>query len=276
MLSIAPVFAMVSPVVVIARHRAVVERLHLGTLPGVKAFSGELVKNHRGRRDILRIRTTDERGRELTLFLKRNWRPYKKDGLRSLLRRRAVWSASREEWNNALALQQAGLQTAPLVAYGEECGPAWEKFSFILTAAADGDRTVQDILRESHNGAGRRRVLDALALEVEKMHAAGLAWPDLFTRHLFVNETAVPPQFCLIDTARLEARRPLSRRQRARDLAALHVTAPLHLVTPRERLRFALVYAGAEVRALLPFIARRAKRLLKRRKFRDFCASLNH
>jgi len=259
--------------VIIGRHRAVLERLHLSTVAEVKAFSGPLVKNHRGHRDILRIVTTDDDGRPLTLFLKRNWKPYKKDGLISLLRYGRVWSVSRQEWANGLALQRAGLRTAPLVAYGEECGPAWEKFSFILTEAADGRHTVGDFLRDCHDAARRRTVLDALAVEIRKMHAAGLASPDLFTRHLFVEDDAHPPRFCLIDMARLDARRSLSMRHRARDLTALHVTAPLRLATSRERLRFARMYAGRDARALLKWIGRLARRLLKRRKFRGFFAS---
>lgn len=259
--------------VVIGRHRAVLERLHLGTVAEVKAFSGPLVKNHRGHRDILRIGTTDDEGKPLTLFLKRNWKPYKKDGLISLLRHRCVWSVSRQEWVNSLALEQAGLRTAPLVAYGEECGPVWENFSFILTEAADGRHTVRDFLRDCHDAARRRTVLDALAVEIGKMHAAGLASPDLFTRHLFVDDNTTPPRFCLIDMARLDARRSLSPRQRARDLAALHVTTPLRFATSRERLRFVRIYAGRDARVLLKWIGRRTRRLLERRKFRDLFAT---
>lgn len=261
---------MLPSMVVIAQHRAVVGRLRLETLAGVKAFTGELVKNHRGRRDILRIRTTDESGSELTLFLKRNWKPYRKDGLLSLLRRRTVWSLSRQEWQNCLALQRAGLKTAALVAYGEECGPAWERFSFILTAAAAGQRTLRDFLRDCGDAGRRRKVVDALAREIRKMHDAGLASPDLFTRHLFVDEAATPPRFCLIDMARLDARQSLTSRQRARDLAALHLTAPLRFAAARERLRFLRLYAGGGGRALVTLITKRATRLLKRSKYRDF------
>lgn len=259
--------------VVIAKHRAVVERLKLARLADVKVFSGDLVKDHRGRRDIFRIRTTNDSGRELVLFLKRNWKPYKKDGLASLVRRGKVRSISRQEWENSEALQRAGLNTAALVAYGEECGPLWEKFSFILTEAASGSRTVQDFLKECRDSKLRRRVFDELARTIRRMHDAGLASPDLFTRHLFVDDTTTPPKFCYIDMARLDAGKPLSDRTRARDLAALHVTAPLRFVSARERLRFLKIYAGAQTRAMAKLVRRRAAHLLQRRKFRDFMAA---
>ncbi len=258
--------------VVIAKHRALVERLNLATLAGVKAFTGDLVKDHRGRRDIFRIRATDDQGRELLLYLKRNWKPYKKDGLASVLKRGSVWSIAREEWENMMNLQKAGLKTCALVAYGEDRGPLWEKFSFILTEGATGNRTVQAFLRECRDSSLRRNVFDALALEIRKMHAAGLATPDLFTRHIFVDERAATTEFCLIDMARMDSGKPVSIRTRARDLAALHVTAPLRFVSTRERLRFLRVYSGSVNRGLRRLILQRAGHLLGRRKFNDFAA----
>ncbi len=255
-------------VLVIARYQEVLRRLGLDTLAGVKSFRGELVKNHKGRRDIQRLTTTDK-GQPLVLFLKRNWQPYKKDGLHSLLTRGTVWSQSRVEHENSQALQRAGLNVAEPVAFGEECGPLWEKFSFILTAAARGEMTLEEFLRTQPGHAERRRVLTALAGQIRQMHDAGLASPDLFTRHIFLTR-GPEPKFCLIDMARLDRRPQLSATLRARDLAALHVTAPLRFVSVRERLRFLKTYGDAA--ALLPLIQQRAEHLLPRRKFADFSA----
>jgi tRNA A-37 threonylcarbamoyl transferase component Bud32 len=257
-------------VIVAAKHQALLEKLGLSTLDGVKAFQGDLVKDHKGRRDIFRIKTSTDDGRPLVLFLKRSWSPYKKDGLASLLRRGKVWSISRREWENSKLLSAAGLKTAELVAYGEDCGTLWEKFSFILTEGANGALTVEQFLRECRDHARRRRVFDALARHIRRMHDAGLATPDLFTRHLFVDDRAEPPQFCLIDMARLDRGKPLPARLRARDLAALNITAPLCFVSTRERLRFLRVYAGRRDKPLARQIRRRVEYLLQRRKFRRF------
>lgn len=284
-------------VVVIARHRELLEQLGLATPEQVKVFGAganpvasnvghpqtgpgaapalpscriELLKDHRGRRDIHRIEARQPNGSPLVLFLKRTWRPYKKDGLHSLLRRGRVWSVARQEWENALALQQAGRRTAELVAYGQECAWGWEKFSFLLTEAAVGTQTVEQFLRACREPQTRRRVLDALAAEVRKLHQAGLATPDLFTRHIFVSADSDPPGFCFIDLARLDRRRRVSSRLAARDLAALNVTAPLRHVTLRERLRFLRVYAGGADRPLRKRVEARTRRLLRRRRFQDF------
>ena len=253
---------------VIAQHHALLCQLGLDTMEGVKRFNGELIKNHKGRRDIFRLRApVGPDGRQHVFFLKRNWQPYKKDGLHSLLTRGAVWSQSRVEWENSLALQRAGLTVAEPVAFGEECGPLWEKFSFIITAAARGEMTLQEFLSTSTDHAERRRVFDALARQIRRMHDAGLASPDLFTRHIFLARE-LEPKFCLIDMARLDRQRPLSARRRARDLAALHVTAPRRFVSARDRLRFMKKYDGD--RALIRLVQQRARHLLQRKKFADY------
>ncbi len=230
----------------ISKHRTALEALGLTTLDDMKRYRGELVKDHHGRRDILRIKLPDT-----TLYLKRNWHPYKKDGLHSLLQHGAVWSIAKQEWENSRALQAAGMHTAGLVAYGEDCGPLWERFSFIITEAAPGRP-----LNESFQTVSP----EALAREIRKMHDAGLFTPDLFARHIWVDGD----RFTLIDMARLDDG------PAARDLAALNVTAPLRLVSTRQRIRFLKAY-GAE--HLLPQIKARVRYLLKkRRKFADFSA----
>jgi tRNA A-37 threonylcarbamoyl transferase component Bud32 len=249
---------------------AALEKLGLTNMDGVKSYRGKVIKNHKGSRDVLRIPVTDLNGHARTLYLKRTWKSYKKDGLFSLLQHGRVWSVSRREWENSKTLNAAGLKTADLIAFGEECGPLWEKFSYILTAEAAGTQTLGHFLQSCPDPAQRRRVLDALALEIRKMHDAGLASPDLFTRHIFVNDAPAAPTFCLIDMARLDRRRSLSTALCARDLAALNITAPLRHMSGRERLRFLTRYSAQSARTLLPLIHVRVNHLLRRRKFRDY------
>jgi len=261
--------------VVIARHESLLRQLGLATLEQVRQFQGapdELVKNHRGRRDIFRLRATGADGLERVLYLKRNLKPYRKDGRASLFRRGQVWSLSRQEWENSIRIEAAGLHVAALVAYGEKCGWFTESFSYLITEAATGRQTVEEFLHECREPALRRRVFDALARVIRKFHEAGLASPDLFTRHIFVDPAAAEPAFCFIDMARLDQGPTLSPAQRARDLAALNATAPMRDVSTRERVRFLQVYTAARRvdRGLVRRITQRVQHLLKRRKFRNF------
>ena len=258
--------------VVIAKHQPLLARLGLTTLEQFQRFEAETVERVAGKRDVLRLRTTDEAGRDLVLFLKRHWQSHKKDGLVSLLRRGRVGSVARSEWENAQAMQNAGFKTAAMVAYAEDCGLFWERFSCLLTEAASGSQTIGEFLRECRDRAVRRRIFDALAREVRRMHEAGLSMPDLFTRHIFFDAGAPTPEFCFIDMARLERSRPVSRRARVRALAALHISAPLRSVTLRERWRFLRLYAGRVDRRLVRSIEARTRSLLQRKKYRDFLA----
>jgi hypothetical protein len=184
-----------------------------------------------------------------------------------------VWSASRVEWDNSEAVARAGFPTAELVAYGEEVGPLRARFSFILTRAARGSQTLFDFLKDSHDPAERRRVLLELAGRVRQMHAAGLYYPDLFSRHAFIDTAVSPPALSLIDVARLDRRRGLIDAMRARDLAALNASVPVRFASATERLRFLREYAGparADRRRLVGLIRKRMEHLLTRSKFRDF------
>lgn len=255
---------------VIAKHDEILRQLRLTSLEQIKNFQGELVKDHRGRRDILRIKVSALNSQPLVFFLKRNWRPYRKDGLKSLLRHGRVWSSARQEWENSKALEEAGLRAARLVAFGEDCGLLWEQFSFLITEAAEGGQTIEQFSATCRDREPRRQVIDGLAREIRHLHDAGLAAPDLFTRHIFVDTAGAAPKFCFIDMARLDRVKKLSHRRRARDLAALNITAALRWVSAKERLYFLKKYAGQIDRQFLKLIRRRFDRLARRRKFQDF------
>jgi hypothetical protein len=257
-----------SGVIVIEKYGPVLARLGLRTLEEFKNYEADVIQPDR--REVLRIEATDEDGRKLLFFMKRNWRSSKKNGLMSLLRRGRVWSLAREEWENFKTMQCAGLRTAALVAYAEECGPLWEKFSCLVTEAAIGPDNLEAFLQQTPSPGPRRRIFDALAREVRRMHEAGVATPDFWSRHIFFDATASQPVFCFIDLARLDVGQPLSRHARVRALASLNVSAPMRLVSLRERLRFLRLYAGRPDRKLVGEIKQRTERLLERNKYPEF------
>ena len=257
--------------VTIERHHTLLEKLGLSTLSGVKSFQGEMIEQAAGRRDVQRIKTTDESGGELVMYLKRQWRSDRKQALLSLLKRGRLWSVARVEWENARTLQAAGFHTAARVACGDEISLLGERFSFLLTEAAAGPVTLDQFIRVCDDPARRRKVFDKLAQQLRQLHQRGLSMPDLFARHIFFAPEAEPVEFCFIDVARLERSRGFSIKQRARALAALNVTAPLRFVSARERVRFLRVYAGdEELRRLVAGIACRTTRMLKRKRYHDF------
>lgn len=255
----------------IERNQALLERIGLATLEGVKSFRGEVIESVAGKRDVQRIHATDEAGRPLVMYLKRHWRSDRKEALLSLLKHGRVWSVARVEWENARILQRAGFHTAELVACGDEMTLLGERFSFLLTEAARGPVTLGQFNQDCRDRTLRRKVFDALALELRRLHDVGLSMPDLFSRHVFFDPAADPLEFSFIDVARLDRRRHLPNIHRARGLAALNVTSPLRFVSTRERVRFLRVYAGnGPLRSFVTQIEARTTRLLERKKYRSF------
>lgn len=259
--------------IAIAKYHDVLKKLGLETFDAMMQAEGELVANHRGRREILKISPPGTP----TLFLKRVFRAKKKDGLKSFLKRGAVFSSSKEEWENLTALRGAGFKIPELVAYGEECAFFWEKRSFILTQQVAARETLEDFLRDCPVQSERWRVLAALADEIRRLHATAFSLPDLFARHIFVDRSRPSPEFYFIDLARLNRSKHPSVRRRAHDLAALCNSAPLRLCSIRERLRFLCNYSRQDRRALLLRIEKRMRHLAKRRSNRnDFSSVPNH
>jgi hypothetical protein len=252
-------------------YKQTLAELGLTSLDRIKTCRGEPVTRHGDRREVIRL--TADGNPPVTFFLKRSWHAHLKDGLASILRRGRVWSAARVEWDNSEAVARAGFPTAELVAYGEEIGPLKARFSFILTRSARGSQTLFDFLTTCHDPAERRRVLSELATRVRQMHAAGLYYPDLFSRHVFIDTSVSPPALSLIDVARLDRRKGGSDAMRARDVAALNASVPVRYASATERLRFLREYTGAgraDRRRFVGLIRKRMQHLLTRSKFRDF------
>lgn len=191
---------------VVAQHQEALRQLGLDTLEGVKRYTGDLIKNHKGQRDIQRIRTAAN-GHPLVLF-KRNWKPYKKDGFSSLLTRGVVWSQSRTEWENLLALQKAGLSVAGPGGLRRGVRPALGK---VLIHSHRLGRGRNDSRRVSKELSGRRGTEDGFhgAGADHSPDARRLINSDPFTRHLFLTRGPVP-KFCLIDMALMDRKARLS------------------------------------------------------------------
>lgn len=247
------------------RYLRLLQQLDLVGIDRVKAARGEIVKDQRGKRDVIRLVAGDS-----VFFLKRVWKPKFKHGLQALLTRGRVRSQCGIEWDNLRLLRQHRIRTPELVAYGEEIVNLRERFSFILTRAAPGEMDLRDFVEQEHDPERRRRVLEALVQGVRRFHDAGFATPDLFARHLFIEWRGEQPRFTMIDLQRLDRRRRIGDRLRARDLAALNSSLPNHLVSPAERLRFLEMYRGRRDRAFFSRVRRRMEHLLVRNKRLNF------
>lgn len=251
--------------VVRKRYKPVLAELGLTDLAGVEAAEGALVKDQRGKRDVLRLTA---RGR--VYFLKRIRRTKAIQTLETLLTRRRLRSLAGIEWDNLVLLRRHRIRVAEPIAFGERIRFLRERFSFILVGAAPGEIDLRDFVEQETDPTRRRLVLDELAAMARRLHDAGFATPDLFARHLFIQWRNGRPRFTLIDMARLDRSRRINRTLRARDLAGLNSSLPHHLVSPADRLRFLHRYCGCRDHDMLLAVRRRMEHLLRRNKRLDF------
>jgi heptose I phosphotransferase len=106
--------------------------------------------------------------------------------------------------------------------------------------AASGTRVSSD----TPSTAPRRAVAVAVGRAVRRLHDAGFSFPDLYGKHLFLqNLDGKEPRVVLIDPQRLRRRAPW---RRARDLAALSVSTRPQGASRTDRLRVLLAYLGTD------------------------------
>jgi len=242
---------------------------------------GEVVNGHHGR-EVVRMELNGEGGPR-TVFLKRFGPVDRKDALKDLLCFRRVRTKALAEFDMLCAFAEAALAVPGALACGERHLMGRDRASFLMVEGLASGRPLDEVLSGLSDSGRRRRLISSLAVFVRRMHNAGLTHADLFAKHLFVEESRVGTwSVAVIDLQRAERRSSLSRRRRGRDLAALLVSLPPDVTTPRERLTFLLEYLQKSRldrkdrafvrRAVLP----RARKFSRRTVYRSWQPILEH
>jgi hypothetical protein len=194
-----------------------------------------------------------------------------------------VWKASRRagrltspllhEWAMLWTARERGIVVPEPVAVGVKRGALLPRTDFLVTDLLPG--TSLDRLAERLDAIpvrGRHAIAAAAGRAVAGLHAAGIAFPGLFAKHLFLERDAAGAwRAGFLDlTSAYESRRP-SRRERARDVAAIAASLPFRAPASL-RLRFLRAYLGNAGRDDLRRFWRDAHdgalRLLRLRRFR--------
>ena len=247
-------------------YRTLLERGGLATFDALfAAGEAERVDGHH-LRSVSRLHIPDADGAEVVVYLKRQWRPNARRSWRDLLRPTWPMPAAEREWTNAMRLVRAAIPVAARVAWGrsddggrprtlvvfrEVAGPS-------LAAWLHGARQIPPAPRL------RRAVAKAVGRAVRALHDAGFSFPDLYGKHLYLeNLESGRPRGVLIDVQRL---RRATAARKAKDLAALLVSTGGLGASRSDRLRVLASYRGqrnldAAGRALIGRIARAAARM---------------
>ncbi len=179
---------------------------------------------------------------------------------------RAWW-----EYRVSLELAQRCISAVRAVAFAEWMRGPYEVRSAVLFERAAGDAFdrvwpgIRDGRAPLTRGRPRHELVRALARFVSAFHQTGLCHRDLYLCHVFADLDPAaqrPPQFMLIDLARLH--RPRWRRLRwiVKDLAQLDCSAQQIGATRADRLRFLTAYLGLELNS--PRVRYYARRIVRK------------
>jgi hypothetical protein len=235
------------------------------------AADRHIIDGHRSR-SVSRLELRDEAGRPVVVYVKRQWGRGAKRPWRDLLRFRWPELPARREWRSALSLRAAGIAVAEPVAFGCREGRGGPR-TLLVCREVDGP-SLAALLPRLPPGASsgptaraRHQVARALGAAVRRLHDAGFSLPDLYAKHIYIEEPESPePRVVFIDPQRL--RRFTPGRARA-DLAALLATTMEPPACRGDHYRVLAAYMGtarltAEARALVGPILARAMRIAGR------------
>ncbi|MFH0963263.1 MAG: lipopolysaccharide kinase InaA family protein [Planctomycetota bacterium] len=197
--------------------------------------------------------------RSVPLYLKRHEGQTLGQVLAELLRTGRIESPGLHEAANIQLLRSRGIAAPIVVAAGEELKPFWTRRSFLLTAALEGARPLDDFFREKSAQAPRlkTKIIDHLARLARHLHASGFHHQDFYLNHVFIRPDE-KPELILIDLQRMYRRRRLRRRWIIKDLGQLNYSADRAELSRADRLRFFKTYLNAS------YLSRADKRFLTR------------
>jgi tRNA A-37 threonylcarbamoyl transferase component Bud32 len=170
--------------------------------------------------------------------------------------------------------QEAGIHCPEWIAFGQ----TRKGQAFVLVAALDPCVDLRTWLTKSSTSTGRSRELAiVLGRKLAQIHNAGFVHPDLYAKHVLVDEES--GDFCFLDWQRSQRSPQVNWNQRYRDLAALHATLPEDATLSKDRTTCLFAYlretrkqnafAVPTLRVAAEGIQKQAAQLLKRRHVRQ-------
>jgi tRNA A-37 threonylcarbamoyl transferase component Bud32 len=266
---------MPSTILINPRYERLVRKHGLHDFERVMAWQGGYKVGKHAKRDVEQIEI-EEDGQKVALFVKREWQTYLKDRIRNWVDGLGWGTKSRREWHVLRAMAEARVGCAEPVILAERSG--FRPQAYLVLREIAGATLLNPFLARHRAGmtvCQRRQLAEHLGGEVARLHAAGIDHPDLFSKHILLNDYKAGelPQVWFIDMQRSSARRVVSRGQRVQDLASLDATVPPSLATRTDRLTFLHSYLRGSSTALsaarlVRAIGHRSRKLQTRRKIR--------
>ena len=222
-----------------------------------------LVDGHQ-ERSVSRVELRAAGGEPVVIYLKRRWGRAAGRSWTDLLRLKWPACATAREWSNIQRLAAAGIPVADPVAWGRAAGPEGPR-TLLAVREVRGLSLASwlDRLTPGGDEPGPHSVAQvavAVGKAVRRLHDAGYSFPDLYAKHVFLEDTGTGvPRIVFIDPARL---RRLTRRRAAADWAALLATTETPALTHEDYLLALRLYFGEDAPPeILEQFARCVKRI---------------
>lgn len=247
-------------------YRALLEANGLATFDALfAAGEREKVDGHR-LRSVSRLEI-GEADRAIVIYIKRRWGEAATASWRDLIRLRWPMVPVHYEWKSALQLLAANIPVSRPVVWGV-CADGASPRALIAFREVEGPSLAAwlhrspSTARSGRAARNRHAIATTLGETVRRLHDVGFSFPDLYTKHLYLEDGDGPaPHVVLIDVQRLRMLLPW---RRAKDLAALYVSAQVPEVTRTDRLRVLRAYlrgkrvTGRTARSLMARVERAA------------------
>jgi len=226
-------------------YRALLQTFGLATFDALFEAGADNHVNGHHCRSVSRLEL-GEGDRKVVIYVKRQWGEAATASWRDLVRFRRPMVPAKREWQNTTRLVRAGIPVAAPVAWGKRTA-ADERRTLIAFCEVQGPSLAAWLHGARANPPPprlRRAVAQAVGRAVRALHDSGFSFPDLYGKHLYLeNLEAGWPRVVLIDIQRLQ-RRTFGRMQK--DLAALLVSTAALGVSRTDRLRVLLAYLDIE------------------------------
>ncbi len=191
-------------------------------------------------------------------FLKLHWGVGWKEIIKNLITGRLPIVGAANEWRAIQRLQELGVETMRLEAYGEEGRNPAKLKSFVVTRELENTISLEDYCQNWRQSVPEFSTKQALITRVAQMtrtlHEQGINHRDLYICHFLLREPwsgrTEDLHLHLIDLHRVQQHRKLPRRWQVKDLGSLYFSIMEIGLTERDRWRFLKSYFGQPLREI--------------------------
>ncbi|MBI5448684.1 MAG: lipopolysaccharide core heptose(I) kinase RfaP [Gammaproteobacteria bacterium] len=176
--------------------------------------------------------------------------------------------SAKNEWDALNKLKEVGVCAVEAVAFAERGLNPATKCSFIITKEKaphiECDALFKKWGEDKTTLKLKRELIKKIAVQVSKMHAAGINHRDLYLCH-FIVKTEMDVEPCLIDLHRAQVRKTVPERWIIKDLSSLYFSAQEASLSLRDCLRFLKIYSGnVPLKTLFSKEKKRLKKVVKK------------